>query len=441
MGKLSSLTVVVCLLAALWPHAILAAAICPTPNDARQAQLDASGVATAQSAGLALNVAAACQGFSVVVQDGVDATDYVTYAEQAYTRLVAETRETLSPRAVLFVFANQSGMADGERVVAGVSSANREPRAGYAYMNTIWLDNSQHRSTEARARAVSHEFSHLFAATVARGKHIPNWFDEGLAVDSEVTLPGDQFAAANLSHAADERTTLLDAVSGQGTADLFALDGLSTGAQWQQHYRQQDEQDLEYAQAYETVQAAIANQGGRAAAWRVLRALGASDDFPSAFQSQLGRSIDEVDAAARADWQAQLDAPPQPLTLTARTTSADGADIDVDALVGSTLTHVTGHVGPNATSQFDVLADGTFTTWGGDFSVDSETVGDGDEAFIDVTLWRSDGTRESVSMDRSYGVWEPLGPRELSSSEDAPAQELGGAVGDPFPSGDRITPN
>src|SRR5579859_3196571 len=199
MGKLSHIVAGAAFLAVLWPRALLAAPACPAPSDPQQAQLDAAGVATAQAGGLALSVAAACQGFSVVVQDGVDPTDYVSFAKQAYSRLAAETGETLSPRAVLFVFANQSGRADGERVVAGFASAEREPRAGYAYMNTIWLDNSQHHTTEARSRAVSHEFSHLFAAAVARGYHIPNWFDEGLAVDSEVTLPGDQFAAANLA--------------------------------------------------------------------------------------------------------------------------------------------------------------------------------------------------------------------------------------------------
>jgi hypothetical protein len=176
----------------------------------------------------------------------------------------------------------------------------------------------------------------------------------------------------------------------------------------------------------------------------VLRALGASDDFPSAFQSQLGRSIDDVDAAARADWQAQVDAPPQPLTLIARTTSADGADVDLDVLVGSTLTHVTGHVEPNDTPQFEVYADGSFSAAGGDFSVDTHTLGDDDAdaddgAFIGFTLRRADGTAETVSMGRSYGVWEPLGPRELASSDSARPQELGGELGDPFPSGDRIT--
>src|SRR5438270_713037 len=77
--------------------------VCAAPLDPRQAQLDASGIATANAGGLNVEVIRQCAGFSVVVQRDVNpelAEAYATAAESAYNRLAAETGRTLSPRAV-----------------------------------------------------------------------------------------------------------------------------------------------------------------------------------------------------------------------------------------------------------------------------------------------------------------------------------------------------
>ncbi len=99
-------------------------------------------------------------------------------------------------------------------------------------MNTVWLDDSMQPWASARAEAVAHEFSHLFAAVI------------------------------------------------------------------------------EYAQAYMTVQAAL-ESGGRPAAWRLLHAMGdAGLDFPTAFETAFGQSVEEIDTRARESWQADLTRPP-----------------------------------------------------------------------------------------------------------------------------------
>jgi hypothetical protein len=450
MSTLLRLTVLLCLLMTLGLQSVaLAAPACPEASDPRQAQLDAQGVSSAQAGGLSLNVAAACQGFSVVVQGGIEpslAAEYVTDAEQAYTRLAAEAGETLSPRAVLFVFADQSGMADGERIVGGISAATHEPRAGYAWLNTIWLDNSQHRGADARARAVAHEFSHLFAAVMARGNHIPNWFDEGLAVDSELTLPRAEFGTAAQARADDERTTVLDAVSGQGPLQLYNLDDLSTGAQWQQHYRLPAQQELEYAQAYETVQAAMVGHG-RPGAWQVLRALGKGMDFGAAFHTQLGESIEQVDATARADWQNQVNAPADALTLSAHIAAGpDAADVrvEVDAFVDKMFTHLSGTTAPGTTLRFDVQSDGTLAQAGAELDRESQPLDEDDDegygTYISIRILRGDSSVESVTLERSYGRWESLPERYLvaSDGESRKFVALDGPISDPFPSGDMI---
>src|SRR5436190_1610394 len=84
-----------------------------------------------------------------------------------------------TPRAVLFVFVNQDGMAQAEHVVGGRNTDVRDPRAGYAWANTIWIDNDQHPAAADRAQAVAHEFSHLFTAVVTHGNKVPTWFNEG----------------------------------------------------------------------------------------------------------------------------------------------------------------------------------------------------------------------------------------------------------------------
>ena len=452
LGLIGRAAVLVLVVVSLGARPAAAGARCPAPDDPRQAELDQAGLAGAQAGGLSLSVVRQCAGFSVIVQDGIDpaaAADYATQAEQVYARLASETGNTLSPRAVLFVFADQAGMAAAERVVGGITRPAGEPRAGYAWMNTIWLDNSQHRSASARAQAVAHEFSHLFAAVAARGEAIPAWFNEGLAVDGEVALPAEAFPAASDALAGSEREAVLDALSGRGPVDLFALAELETGRAWQQHYADAYEQRLEYAQAYQTVRAAMGGRG-RAAAWKVLHELGANGgDFAAAFQAGFAQTVEQVDAAARAAWHAEVEAPPDPLRLEVRI--APGGDpsevrLDVMAFAGQVAWHASGAVMPGSSVALQVQPDGTLTQASGDLFETLETLpfdlSDQERSFdtsLSLGISRADGGVEKVSFVRTYGRWRPVGQRVvIGPHADNRVTSLAGPVSDPFPSGDII---
>jgi hypothetical protein len=155
------------------------------------------------------------------------ANDYAEQAERASVQPAKETGAVLTPRAVLFAFVNQDGMADAERVIGGRTTDGRDPHAGYAGANTIWLDGEQHPNASDRAQAVGHEFSHLFTPAVVRGKHVPSWFSEGLAVHSEVNLSADLYPAAAELRDGEYRTYVLDAASEEFPRPLFEMSEIS----------------------------------------------------------------------------------------------------------------------------------------------------------------------------------------------------------------------
>jgi len=282
---------------------------CLAPVDQEQARLDEAGLANAAANGLDLSIVRQCAGFSIVAQAGVDgaaADEFTTFAEKAYVRLAGETNRTLAPRAVLFLFADQDGMALGEQVIAGIAELNREPIAGYALFNSVWIDVSRMRTSARRAQAAAHEFTHVFAGAVARGRPVPTWFNEGLAVDSEIEIPADDFPAASRARDQDMLDVVLDATAGAFPVPLFALQDLSANRGWNANFSDPDKQDLEYAQAYETLRLAMGS-GGRPTAWTVLSKYGEGGDFDQALRSVYGKSSADIDGAARAEWQALVD--------------------------------------------------------------------------------------------------------------------------------------
>ena len=425
-------------------HAV-AAPGCAPQTDPRQTKLDQDGVAQAQAGGLSLTIVRQCAGFSVVVQDSIDASaasDYASAAEKAYAHLSQETGTALSPRAVVFVFADQSSMALGESVIAGIRNATREPTAGYAWMNTVWMDESAHHNPGARAGAVSHEFSHLFSAATAKGRNIPSWFDEGLAMDSEITFPADTYPEVSRTLADDLRDALLSAASGVGSLDLYPLDELKTNNRWLQHYADPDEQQLEYAQAYATLQTAMSAHG-RPAAWSVLQQMGQGVDFESAFARGIGSSVEQVDARARADWAAEVAAAPQTLALKIQIGGAD-ASLDVLGFMGTQEVRILGQVAAGTTLHLNVGSDDTVSVLGADLETQSAALSEEESvpytAGVRVRIRRDDGVYESLTYTRSFGRWHSSTHRYLVNPNAEPAYvALDGAMSDAFPSGDRVT--
>ena len=304
------------------------AGVCAAPVSAAQDRLDQLGVAAAARGGLDLDITRQCAGFSIVVQRGVEravAEDYARHAERVVAQLSAESQVSLAPRAVLFVFVDQAGMALAERVVGGMSTETREPRAGDAWLNTIWLDDSQYADSPERLHALAHEFTHLFAAFATRGREVPIWFEEGFAVDSEVALSRATHPLAAEVLAGEERSAVLSALDSP-RRPLFELAELTSNVEWQARYSSFAAMNLQYAQAYATLRVAL-GEVERAAAWSVLRAVGSGADFEHAFAAELGESA-EVDARARADWRSEVTREPERLELDVRVAApSDGAPV------------------------------------------------------------------------------------------------------------------
>ncbi len=417
---------------------------CSGPVDPAQARLDDAGVAAALAGGLELRVVRQCAGFSVVVQaaiDGAAADDYGRQAERAYQVLAQETGARLSPRAVLFVFVNQDGMAQAEHVVGGRNTDVRDPRAGYAWANTIWIDNDQHPAAADRAEAVAHEFSHLFTAVVTHGNKVPTWFNEGLATNSEVALPAELHPVAAEAQAAEYRTFVLDALTDEFPRPLFELDEITNNGDWQDHFADFDEMDLQYGQAYQFVRYTIGDRG-RSSAWAVLREVGKGQDFESAFQTIYGRSVEEADAQARAAWQAEAEATPDPLQVTVRVAGGSDVQVNVNASAGLLFSHASGTAKAGSSLAFEVPSDGSLVQKAGGLDLTAETVDEEDVeygAYVSVSIRRGEELVERVAFERTYGRWAPTARRTITHlTDDRSFERLDGALSDPFPSGDVI---
>jgi hypothetical protein len=189
---------------------------------------------------------------------------------------------------------------------------------------------------------------------------------------------------------------------------------------------------------------------GRAAAWNVLRQMGARGaSFEDAFQTEFGRSVEQVDTAVRAAWQAEIATPPESLKLNVLIApSADASDVQIDiyAEVGKLASRASGPVLSGATLAIEVRADGTLVTPSGGLSMESHPL-DTEEAlggsFVSVHIRRPDGSMETVSLTRSHGRWDSYGGRILAdpnADRDLRFMYLDGPVADPFPSGDTIVP-
>jgi hypothetical protein len=261
-------------------------------------------------------------------------------------------------------------------------------------------------------------------------------------MDSEISFPADAYPAFSKMLANDMRDSVLGAVSGVGSLDLYPLDELTTNTRWLQHYADPDEQQLEYAQAYETLHAAM-GVPGRRGTWVVLHLMGDGLDFQTAFERGMGISVDQADALARSTWAAEVKAAPQALTLNIQIGGAD-ANLDVLGLMATQEVRIRGPVAAGTTLHLNVGSDDAVAVSGADLDIQSAALAEDESdpytADLHVRIRRDDGSYESLSYTRSFGRWQSSLQRYIvdPNSEDG-YTALDGALSDPFPSGDRVT--
>jgi hypothetical protein len=382
----------------------------------------------------------------VVVQDGIAdevAEDYGRHAERAYIRLAEESGQVLAPRGVLFAFVDQDGMGQAEQVIGGLSQP-REPRSGYAWANTIWINDEEHGSTAARAQAVAHEFTHLFIAAAAHNRNLPIWFEEGLAMHSEVTIPVDLYPLASEALAGNERSEVLWALKEEAPRPLFDLSEITNNRDWQAHFEDWDSMSLQYAQAFETVRWIMGTRNGRASAWALLHQFGAGANFERTFQTTYGFTLQEADILARTAWQNDLAREPETLQLTLTVApAADGSEIEIDieAYAGLQATYASGITTSAASYRLEMRPDGTLVQTIGGLDLESEELPEDEEevgAYVNVAIHRGDGTVERVAFDRVFGRWTATGQRIIRVAGEGRLERVPGPLSDPFPSGDKV---
>lgn len=123
---------------------------------------------------------------------------------------------------------------------------------------------------------VEHEITHVLVARAARGRTVPRWFDEGLAM------------AASRSWDLEDRTRLTLAVMIDGRLSLADLDHAFAGGE--------REVTVAYALARDLVEDLL-ERHGNGLAGAVLAGLARDESFESAFARASGRTLAEAEAA------------------------------------------------------------------------------------------------------------------------------------------------
>ena len=169
--------------------------------------------------------------------------------------LLAEEGSDLARRAPPWV----SGYADGARGVAVVLPGR--------------IPNYPDGSLEA---VVQHEATHVFVARAARGRPVPRWFDEGVAM------------AAARAWTLEDRTQLAWGVLTGGPGDLEELEGA---------FRQSAAMTrTAYALSYSLVRE-LQREAGQEVTAEILRRVGEGASFDAAFAAAVGRPLADVGRA------------------------------------------------------------------------------------------------------------------------------------------------
>jgi hypothetical protein len=280
--------------------------LCAQAVDPDQAQRDAVGLATARHDGLAVGVARQCRGFSVVADEELDPAavdEYAGAAQQAYTQLAADSQRTLAPRALIFLFPDEFALDGGTRVLARMSirRSDHATPPGFALLNSVWFNDDEFPDTSDRLAGVAHEFTHLFVGSTVRGKTVPSWLNEGLAVHYQFELPAAQYPEASAAHAAEYRRRLIQAADGTAPVALFHLDEISSWVAWNSNYGDPWLRRVQYAEGHAAVRWLI-NRKGLSELWSMLRSYGdQTEDFATALRLHYGLGIQDVDDAVHQD--------------------------------------------------------------------------------------------------------------------------------------------
>jgi hypothetical protein len=191
----------------------------------------------------------------------------------------------------IYVFATEQSYAQGMQALLGYSAdraaaSSKSSIALYSPAHNLVLANWDEIGDTLPRSAFRHELTHLLLAQIVNtNPTMPAWFNEGLAVSEELTLPGSKWIEMLQKY-----RTLSMAINNQ----LIPLSELDSPTQWS--LRAWPASSFQYAEAQQAV-AVLKADVGQAGINRILGLMGQGQPFQQAFATVTGRPFTEFAAA------------------------------------------------------------------------------------------------------------------------------------------------
>jgi hypothetical protein len=191
----------------------------------------------------------------------------------------------------MYVFAAEQSYAQGMQTLLGYSAdragqASKSSIAMYSPAHNLVLANWDGVSDTLPRTAFRHELTHLLLAQIVNtNPTMPAWFNEGLAVSEELTLPGSKWIGMLQKY-----RTLSMAINNQ----LIPLSELDSPTQWS--LRTSPASSFQYAESQQAVEMLKADVG-QAGINRILELMGQGQSFQHAFATVTGKPFADFAAA------------------------------------------------------------------------------------------------------------------------------------------------
>lgn len=191
----------------------------------------------------------------------------------------------------IYVFANEQSFVQGLQTLLGYSADRagttaKRSTALYSPLQNVVLANWADVDDVLPRSTFRHELTHLLLAQIANtNPTMPAWFDEGLAVNEELTLSGSKWMGM---------LTKYRAISMARNDQLIPLQQLNSPTLWSN--RPSPASYYQYAEAALAVEL-VRTDVGQAGINRILELMGQGQPFAQAFATVTGGSVEAFAAA------------------------------------------------------------------------------------------------------------------------------------------------
>src|SRR6185503_19881201 len=183
----------------------------------------------------------------------------------------------------IYVFANEQSYAQGLQTLLGytqdsATKVSKTADALYSPKENVVLANWTEVSASLPRTTFRHELTHLLLAQIVNtNPTMPAWFDEGLAVTEELTLPGSKWIGMLMKY-----RTLSMAMNSQ----IIPLSELESPTMWSN--RPSPASYFQYAEGHQAVELLRADIG-QSGINRILELMGQGQPFQAAFATVTGK--------------------------------------------------------------------------------------------------------------------------------------------------------